>query len=652
MEAHMEGFDQGPRHVLQTKPAGLRGRLLDLIEIDVAMAPLSKRRSARTCRRSSSTRASTRPRSCASSPTSGSAASCCWSKRPSARRRRVLGVVVAAEPPSGVHYLTDLVRHVIAAGATDDANASEKLLGWLLRGVVVADFDIADSARADLCFVTPDGTLVCGPRMEGGAAAEGHSGLVVRRSQIRSSANRRRRRAAEAAGAAGRQGQATGRVDRLKRELKAIGDALATVRRAAQAAQAQESRLAARVQDVARELAELAHEAGELSRAVLRRSARLGGALFDQFLLARVSNWRSPTNRTFGTRIADAEIRTRRQQQRAEQELRIRQVQTGEVREGLVRSIRMHEEALRDFERALQELADRQQDAEDDRTKAPGRAGAAQRTGGGARRPLAELEADKLDRQAAVDEAAQQRARVQQDVQEWEQAPVPASEALTQTRLHRADVEHRFLRLEDRLREDTGVELRRCLGEIEGIGLEDHRRPSSTGRSRRSASSTSCRARRCRRRGRAAGTACSACGKQADFDVGRDAQGSAGAAEPEGPARRGQPRRGEGTRGRGRPVQRRSSRRSPTSRKRGGADGDAEEARSRVEDAVRADVPRGPQELPGDLPQAVPGRQGRHVPVVRGGKNEDCSRPASRSSRSRPASSCSRSTCCPVANAR
>jgi chromosome segregation ATPase len=86
---------------------------------------------------------------------------------------------------------------------------------------------------------------------------------------------------------------------------------------------------------------------------------------------------------------------------------------------------------------------------------------------------LVELEGGKADAQAAVDAARAARSQVQADVQQWEQRRSAASEALTQTRLVRADVEHRFLRLEDRLREDTGIELRRCLGEIEGIGLED-----------------------------------------------------------------------------------------------------------------------------------------------------------------------------------
>ena len=156
-------------------------------------------------------------------------------------------------PPSGAEYLTDLVRHVVEQqehGDSDGSEASRKLMAWLLRGVVVADFDIADSSRADLCFVTPDGTLVCGPRMEGGLAAEGHQGLVVRRSQIVELGERAGELQAELRGLQEGKEAATGRVDRLKRELKAIGEALSAVRGDAQAAQAHEARLVARNDDV------------------------------------------------------------------------------------------------------------------------------------------------------------------------------------------------------------------------------------------------------------------------------------------------------------------------------------------------------------------------------------------------------------------
>ena len=496
MESHMEGFDAGPRHVLQSNPPGLRGRLLDLIEIDV--------------RHGAALEAALGPYVQALVVDTREHAAAIVRDLAERRLGRVLLLVEEAfgeappcatkssllEPPAGVSYLTDLVRHVAGqmaesagagvvgdepaeasaeTGARNVRGSSEQLLGWLLRGVVVADFDIADSSRADLCFVTPDGTLVCGPRIEGGGVAEGHSGLVVRRSQIQelgvaADAVQQQMQALQA----GRE-QATGRVDRLKRELKAIGEALSAVRRQAQHAHGQETRLAARDQDVARELGELAHEAAELSRVRCHALARLGQALFDQFLLSRHEHLAQASEQEFGQRIADAEAHAA-QQQRGEQELRIRQVQTEQAREGALRSIRMHDEALRDFARALQELDERQRDAEEDRTTAVAEHERLAETAAVLEDRLAELEADKLDASSAVESSRSARAQVQQEVQRWEQRRAQANEALTQTRLHRADVGHRFARLEERLRDDTGIELCRCLGEVDGVGLEDWRR--------------------------------------------------------------------------------------------------------------------------------------------------------------------------------
>ncbi len=463
MEAHMEGFDAGPRHVLQTKPAGLRGRLLDLIEIDLehgcaleaALGPFVQ-----------ALVVDTREHAAAI-------------VRELAEKKlgRVLLLVEEAfgheppcgtsilPPPPGVNHLAALVRHVA------DGSASDKLLGWLLRGVVVADFDIADSGRADLCFVTPDGTLVCGPRMEGGASAEGHAGLVVRKSQIAQLAD-------QVAAVEGRlvslqsgKDQAVGRVDRLKREIKAIGEALAAVRREMQTAEAQEARVTARTHDIERELAELAHEGGDLSRTRCAASGRLGHALFDQFLLQRSEARLADAAQEFDARIAATEA-SAQGQQRAEQDLRIRQVQSGEAREGLVRSIRMHEEAVRDFERALQELTERQQDAEDDRARALAEQERLSQLAAVLDDQREELENDKQRSQGELDVARQQRTSVQQQVHEWDRRWSKASESLTQARLAIADVDHRFVRLEERLREDTGVELRRCLGEVQGLGLE------------------------------------------------------------------------------------------------------------------------------------------------------------------------------------
>lgn len=495
MEAHMEGFDQGPRYVLEQKPKGLRGRLLDLIEIDsqhgaaleAALGPfvqalvVDTRENAAAIVRDLSEQ----------------------------RLGRVLLLVEEAfgdeppcasgssllKPPSGAEYLTDLVRHVLDEEGVDDVGAaidaatagdvqeaqaitneggaaSRKLLAWLLRGVVVADFDIADSGRADLCFVTPDGTVVCGPRMEGGAAADGHQGLVVRRSQIVELGEQAEVLKVELDGLQQGKDAATGRVDLLKRELKAVGDALNKVRREAQSCHAQESRLVARNQDIVRESEEIDQEASELSRTRSGALANLGTSLLNQHLLIRLERLAGDSEQQFGERIHESEEAHRAEQDK-EQNVRINQVQTGEVREGLVRSIKMHEEALRDFEKALQEIVDRQQQAEDDRAEALAAQESLMDLAAGLEDQVAEFTVQKETADEEVQSARSAREQTVEEVQQWEQRHAVANEAMGQTRLAVVDIEHRFERLEERLREDSGVELRRCLGEVEGIGLVD-----------------------------------------------------------------------------------------------------------------------------------------------------------------------------------
>ncbi|MEC7726317.1 MAG: hypothetical protein VYD05_12425, partial [Planctomycetota bacterium] len=140
---------------------------------------------------------------------------------------------------------------------------------------------------------------------------------------------------------------------------------------------------------------------------------------------------------------------------------------------GLLRSIKLHEEALADFDRAIQEIADRHQEAEADREQALAKQ---QELLGSAAQLEEAMAALRQKKDAADEDVARGRAArdaVVERVQEWEQRHAVASESLTQSRLAVADVEHRFERLEERLREDTGIELRRCLGEVVGIGRID-----------------------------------------------------------------------------------------------------------------------------------------------------------------------------------
>jgi len=495
MEAHMEGFDQGPRYVLEKKPVGLRGRLLDLIEID--------------SKHGAALEAALGPYVQALVVDTRENAAAIVRDLTEQRLGRVLLLVEEAfgdeppcasgssllKPPQGAEYLTDLVRHVLeeqsvedlqkaveAAADGDDqagqlvagdgAAASRKLLAWLLRGVVVADFDIADSSRADLCFVTPDGTVVCGPRMEGGAAAEGHQGLVVRRSQIVELGEKATVLKEELGGLQQGKEAATGRVDLLKRELKSVGSALSDVRREAQACHAQESRLVARNQDIVRESEEIEQEAVDLRRTRAAALGALGTSLLNQHLIIRLEKRAGDNEQVFGERIRGAEEAQQGEQDK-EQNLRIQQVQSGEVREGLVRSIKMHEEAVRDFDRALQEIVERQRQAEDDRAEALAAQEGLLDQASELEETVTELTVSREGCDEEVQAARGAREQVLEEVQQWEQRYAVANEALGQTRLAVVDVEHRFERLEERLREDSGVELRRCLGEVTGIGLVD-----------------------------------------------------------------------------------------------------------------------------------------------------------------------------------
>ena len=86
---------------------------------------------------------------------------------------------------------------------------------------------------------------------------------------------------------------------------------------------------------------------------------------------------------------------------------------------------------------------------------------------------VVELTVTKDSADEEVQSARAAREQVLEEVQQWEQRYAVANEAIGQTRLAVVDVEHRFERLEERLREDASVELRRCLGEVTGIGLVD-----------------------------------------------------------------------------------------------------------------------------------------------------------------------------------
>lgn len=462
MESHHEGLDEAPRYVLAQQPAGLRGRLLDLIEVDLehgaaleaALGPFVQ-----------ALVVDTREHAAAI-------------VRDLAEKRlgRVLLLVEEAfgeqpprqsrllAPPVGANYLTELVRHVV------EGTRSEALLRWLLRGVVLGNFDIADSSRADLCFVTSEGTLVCGPRMEGGACSEGHAGLVVRKSQIAQLAEEIADLTAQLAGLQVGKDRAVGRVERLKREAKQVAEALREVRTKQQGGEGQLARLRARAEDVARERQELDAEVGDLLRTQCGALAVLGASFLEQHLLARRETLLSATEAQHAERMAASEQGAKELQQQ-EQTLRVAQVTAKEAREGLLRSLRMHDEALADYRRSLEEVNERQRIAAAEAEQANAEAERLEELALALADQLVELQQGKQDRQGALDAEQQTRNSLQQTLANCEQRRAVANEALSQGRLAASELDHRFARLEERLREETTVELRRCLNEVQGFGL-------------------------------------------------------------------------------------------------------------------------------------------------------------------------------------
>ncbi|MEY4674937.1 MAG: Chromosome partition protein Smc [Planctomycetota bacterium] len=464
MEAHMEGLDQAPRHVLQSKPEGLRGRLLDLLEIDLAhSAALEAALGHHVQALVVDTRAH---------------ADAIVQQLVEARLGRVLLLVEeeftadheapsALPLPEGARMLVDLVRPL------ESSPVSRRLLGWLLRGVVLVDsIAAADPRRADLCFVTPDGTLLCGPRMEGGAAAEGHSGLVVRRSQIQRLTEQAAAVEARLATLQGGREKATARVERLKLELRQLGDSLGITRRRHSEQSAQVSRCAARLSDLARERGELEAEDGQLGTAMEAATAELDR---QNLVLESVSERETECTAReegLGTAIETAQVSVD-ELSRMEQDLRLQQAQATTAREGLVRSIRVHEEGLADLERALEELADRVQATELAAQRATEEVAHLSEHMVDLETRIASREGERDAAAAAVEAARQDRNVRQQARQDCERRRLQVGEETNHLRLQMADAEHRFARLEERLVEETGIELRRCLGEVEGIGLVD-----------------------------------------------------------------------------------------------------------------------------------------------------------------------------------
>jgi chromosome segregation protein len=458
MEQQMQGVDDGPRWLLENKPAGLVGRLLDQVLVDVehgsaleaALGPLQQALVV---------------------DTRAHAQAMLAALRDAGRGRATLIVLedlgggpddAVLEPPAGARPLHRVVRH------KDDVVA---LVRWALRGACLVDsVGEAPAERQDLCFVSPAGDVACGPRREGGAATGSGGGLVVRRLQIQQLAAEAGRLAQGLAALEARREAAARCLDGLEQRKREQGEAVQAVVGAEQEGRAQIGRHEGRRADLERERATIALELREI--ATLRSSAiaGLGRCLLDLMLAARCEAVLLEREATAAARSAAAQ-QAQAEATRLEQELQLRQVAASGESQAQAEAIALHEHAQLDLERTAADLEQRAADAAAGATRARGEAVDLERRATELETGLGAVlqERDAVAALLAADQ--QQRKQLAEDAQRLERERGERQDQRTQGRLDRQELEHRFTRLEERLRDETGIELRRLLGEIDGHGL-------------------------------------------------------------------------------------------------------------------------------------------------------------------------------------
>lgn len=459
LESQMEGVDHGPRHLLERSPEGLRGRLLDLLDVDLEYGPALE--------------AALGPLVQALVVDTRAHAEAMLAKLALGKHGRAILLVeeefagatdvgpAEALPTTGAPLLADHVR------CSDQVRP---LLRWLLRDVrVVVSASDADPSQRDTCFVTQAGELIAGPRVEGGDG-EGHGGLVVRRALSQRLEEER----------AALQTQLD-RVGEEKREAVSAADEIAAQARATNAKlqerRSDEQRLLSdmrrvddRRADLERERETLELERAELVGLSTTARTELGRHLFQVHLLERLEFRETQAEQRSAEEHAAARARVAEARE-AEQAAQLEQVACATDREALDGTIRAHEQNLQDLTRLIEELTERETAARAGAERAQAEAAQCVEESQKSQKLVAELEEARAERAASLAALEEERTGARSRLAELEQRRAELAEEISALKLELSELEHRFARVEDRLREETAVELRRCLGEIEGWGM-------------------------------------------------------------------------------------------------------------------------------------------------------------------------------------
>ena len=464
MESRMEGLDSGPRHVLQAKPEGLRGSLLDLLQVDLAIGAAME--------------AALGPFTQALVVDTREHADAIVQELGAGGHGRALLLV---ESEFGVE-LDDRAHPPLPDGATlladrlECAPSARRLVNWLLRGVcLVDDLTHADPRRPDLAFVTPQGALLCGPRIEGGSAGgtDAQRGLVVRRAQIAVLDEQTKELQAQLDVLGQDRGRVQGRAADLKQQVLALAALLEAARGEEQEARARLSQLSGRTDELTRSAEALALEADDLAKQRLAAVVALADDFLRGLLIQRREAKATAREHEIASQLATAQAEAATAQS-VEHDLRVRQAAAASDRDGLRQKLRVQEEALDDLQRTCADLEARAAEAREGAEEATAAAG----TEGERAEELAAvaetIAAERETSSAEVETARTAFVTAREAAQRIDHERQRATDDVAKHRLQRSDLDHRFERLEERLRDDVGVELRRALDEVVGFGIETH----------------------------------------------------------------------------------------------------------------------------------------------------------------------------------
>jgi chromosome segregation protein len=464
MESRMEGLDQGPRYLLQLKPAGLRGSLLDLLDVDLQLGAALE--------------AALGPFAQALVVDTRAHADAMIADLAANGRGRALLLV---EEEFGVE-LEDRAHPPLPAGATLLADRAQcapharRLLNWLLRGVCLVDeLRVADARRPDLAFVTPQGALLCGPRIEGGTSGgtDAQRGLVVRRAQIGAHESETRTLQEQLDALEHDRGSIAGRAAELERKGQALALELERLRHQDQEARANLARIVGRHDELTRSSEALVLERDDLARQRLSAVVALADDLLRGMLIQRREH-RAAAHEAESAAAASATQAAVAHAQQAEQEVRVRQVAAGTDRDGLRAKLRVQEDALDDLLRACADLDERTQQARAGAEEAQAEAEACCAQAEELAQAAAMVQQERDHSGTRVEGARAALAQARSTVQALELERQRIADVITAQRLARSEHDHRFVRLEERLRDDVDLELQRVLGEVSGYGIETH----------------------------------------------------------------------------------------------------------------------------------------------------------------------------------